>query len=311
MYKSILVPVDGSSFAEAALPTAIHLARTNNARLTLLRVVERAIPTMLLNGPHADDSWRDAGLERAAEYLDMLAGGIERLTGIKASSIVVRGGIAAGIRKVARDCDAGLIVMNTRTHGPAGRIFSSSVADRVARSAQCAVLFVRAGEVNRNWNVHRRFMHVLVPLDGTKTAERALPHAIDIADADDAQLTILHVAQPALAAAGASMLPLATGAAATQHVEPEDVERMSHEYLASLMKWVAARRQAPFTDVRIQDGAPGDAIVKYAEANRIDLIAMTTRGLSSIRRLMLGSTASAVIRKTSAAILLLPPQAAR
>jgi nucleotide-binding universal stress UspA family protein len=292
MYKSILVPLDGSAFAEEALPTAIRLARATHATLTLVRVTDRL---------------RDLTPDRAERYLERIGAEVEQRTGVTSQRVVRHGGVAAVIRKEALDRHADLVVMTTHALGPVGRVFTTSVADKVARSAPCPVLFVHREHKGHDWNVHRRFMHVLVPVDGSRAAEQALRMGLQLADLDDARVTILHVAQPELAMAASHGTLPGHGVA---HIEPEETERMSRDYLESLAEWVQDQRSRPFTNVRIKDGAPVDEIVAFAADNGVDLIALTTRGLGGVRRLVLGSTASAVLRRANTAVLLLPPHVA-
>jgi nucleotide-binding universal stress UspA family protein len=290
MYRSIMVPLDGSAFSEEALPTAIRLARGSCARLLLTRVVERGAP--------------------ATRYLEDVSDRILASTGVRSEIAVLRGGVASSLRKEAARARCDLIVMSTHAHGAIGRVFHSSIADRLARSVACPVLLIRAHGIARDWNVHRRFLHVLVPLDGTAGAESALGAAVEIANIDDARLTLLHVAQPQLAGAHAAAAPF-NATYMPDGIEPEDTERMSREYLGSVAASLQSRRVRPVTDVRLVDGAPAEEIVRFAEESGVDLIAMATRAQGSVRRLVAGSTTTSVLYHAPAAIMLLPPMARR
>jgi nucleotide-binding universal stress UspA family protein len=308
MYNSIMVPLDGTSFAEEALPTAIHLTRTCGARLVLARVVDRTAPSLLLTSALAGQSWADTPTDRAADYLFDVSERILRSTGVKAQTLVLRGGIASSLRKEADEMECDLIVMSTHAHGPVGRALQSSTADRLARSATCPVLLVRANGVSSDWNIHRRFLHILVPLDGTAASERSLTAAVQIANLDGARLTLLHVAQPQLVAANIAATPFASvymgGSAA-----PEDIERMSSDYLDSVATSLRAQMGYPSIEARLLHGTPGEEIIEFAEKNGVDLIAMSTRGLGGVRRVLLGSTTTRVLQHASAAVMLLPPEA--
>jgi nucleotide-binding universal stress UspA family protein len=307
MYKSILVPLDGTAYAEAALTPAIRLARRCGATIRLVRVIERTAPSFVLASARSI-TWADTPGDRASYYLHHLAERVRASTGVQASTNVLRGGIAAAIRKEAIDVDCDLIVMTTHGHGAPGRILQTSVGARIAYSATCAVLFIPHEESPANWSIQKRYSHVLVPLDGSLNSELSIALALEIAQLDDARLTLFHVAQPQLVAASStSALVFATHAA----IPPEDVERMSTDYMAALAARVHEQGGTALTDVRITDGDPASAILDFADRHAVDLIAMTTRGLTGLRKFVLGSVSSAVLRKTGAAVLLLPPQAAR
>src|SRR5687767_10265096 len=233
MYKSILVPLDGSPFSEEALPTAIRLARGSGARLLLARVVDRAVPSILLSSPLAEQSWAESPMDRATDYLEDVSSRILASTGVRTEIAVLRGGVASSLRGEAARAHCDLIVMSTHAHGTIGRVFQSSVADRLARSVACPVLLIRAHGIGSDWTIHRRFLHVLVPLDGTNAAESALTAAVEIANIHDARLTLLHVAQPQLVGAHVAAAPF-NATYSPDGIEPEDTERMSHEYLDSI-----------------------------------------------------------------------------
>jgi len=308
MYQSILVPLDGTPFAEAALPTAIRLARACPASLTLVRVIERSAPSSFAGSADDHVEWRNTPADRSAYYLENLAVRIQARSGVNARTIVLRGGIASSIRKQAEESDCDLIVMTSRGHGATGRIFQSSVGSKVTRSAPCPVLFIRHMDASLDWSVHRRFMHVMVPLDGSRAAEAALPMAMTLSRLDEARLTLFHVAQPQLVAAASASAPLFS---ARPDIALEEVERMTRDYLQSLVERVQQEHASPFTAVHIEDGAPAPAILEYANRSGVDLIAMTTHGYTGLRKFVLGSVAASVLRRTNAAVLLLPPNAAR
>lgn len=147
--RRILVPLDGSAAAEAALPDALRLARSAGAALVLLRVPTVPGYTTVLpeTAAWAADLLRDKAIE-ATGYLDTLAGtlddaGIEITTDVE---IVTAGGIAGGLLASADEHAADLIVM--ATHGRTGfrRWMLGSVASDLMRHTERPVWLVRAGE---------------------------------------------------------------------------------------------------------------------------------------------------------------------
>jgi nucleotide-binding universal stress UspA family protein len=150
--KVLLVPLDGTPFAETALPGAISLARACGARIHLLRVVptvgtltgEQIAAARL--GPMTTAAALDAEEDEACTYLlaqvQQLA-----LAGVNARAEVCRGAAARQIADAASRAGADLIVM--ATHGRAGfdaYWIGSVAADLVGRARQPLLLFRAAGQ---------------------------------------------------------------------------------------------------------------------------------------------------------------------
>lgn len=145
MYRRVLLPLDGSSLAERALPHGEALARALGIELVVLRAYASPTRVRVLTaepGPDVlvSEEIEAAEREEAVRYVEAVA---ERLrgTGLKASAKPVEGGPEEVILGAARADD--LIVMSTRGRGGLRRAVLGSVADPVARSAPCPVLLVR------------------------------------------------------------------------------------------------------------------------------------------------------------------------
>jgi nucleotide-binding universal stress UspA family protein len=146
MYEEILVPLDGSVLAEAALPHARALAKAFDGRITLITVFEPATvisqPGMV--GPVISVSV-DAEAETAAlrEYLDKIAANL-KTEGIDVRTAIREGDAASAVIDYAAANREDIIVMST--HGRSGiqRWVYGSVADKVLRSANVPVLLIRA-----------------------------------------------------------------------------------------------------------------------------------------------------------------------
>jgi len=147
-YKTILVPLDGSVFAEQALNQAVEMANTTGAAIALVCVVPELdevaaaemgeVPLWVLED-------QDAEVTRMTQYLKATADRL-RMAGIPTETRVVVGRPAEAILEASTQEHADLIVM--ATHGRSGlqRLWVGSVALRVARNANPPVLLVRARE---------------------------------------------------------------------------------------------------------------------------------------------------------------------
>jgi nucleotide-binding universal stress UspA family protein len=135
--RRILVPLDGSQTAEAALRAAHELARTSGAELLLIGVTEARFDQ--------SPAPMEAGLSRIREAEAYLARTRERLAGSggRVAAFLWHGSPAAAIVKAAREYQADMIVMTT--HGRSGREkdMFGSVADAVLRGTSLPVLVVR------------------------------------------------------------------------------------------------------------------------------------------------------------------------
>ena len=139
-FETILVPLDGSALAEAALSTAVNLGGGSGARLILLRAVEAH--TL----PGADVTDAQAEVVREAEvYL----GGVQRqleARGVKAvATSVWYGDAASSIVEAAAARHVDLIVMSTHGRTGLARLILGSVAESVIRGTVTPILLVRSG----------------------------------------------------------------------------------------------------------------------------------------------------------------------
>jgi nucleotide-binding universal stress UspA family protein len=140
VFHNILVAIDGSPTATAALEEAIDLARSDGARLVLLSVA--APPRWRFTGPTYVPYPTDEELQRAA--WDVLARAEALVQGDVAVSSVVRvGSPAAEIVRRAVEGGHDLIVMGSRGHGSLGSLLLGSVSRAVVARSAVPVLVSR------------------------------------------------------------------------------------------------------------------------------------------------------------------------
>ncbi len=144
MYKTILVPLDGSARAEAILPHAEALARTMAARLILLRVIEPSEIGMSVRdaGSPFVASQLEERFEQAQSYLQRMQIALQ-MHQIETTVIVEQGPIVAKIIDVASSEQADLIAMASHGRTGLGRVFYGSVAAGVLNRADRPLLLVR------------------------------------------------------------------------------------------------------------------------------------------------------------------------
>ena len=146
MFQHILVPLDGSPLAEAALGPALALADKFGSEITLLRVsVQPYLPTDGLNASYADliAGLREQALADARTYLATQQGSLRQQGYSVHAQVTELEPVAEAILNVAEADKVDTIVMSTHGRGGLSRWVYGSVADRVLRHAHVPVLLIR------------------------------------------------------------------------------------------------------------------------------------------------------------------------
>lgn len=138
LYRKILVAIDGSLDASAALRHAAALAHDQNALLTLLSVAPQASGTAGTAGASPDDP-----LEFYARILREAVATLPADTGVK--TLLERGDPADAILATAEREGSDLIVMGSHGHGRLVRALIGSVSERVLKTSAAPVLLLRGG----------------------------------------------------------------------------------------------------------------------------------------------------------------------
>ena len=146
MFKHLLVPLDGSGFAEAALPYALELAAQFDSEITLLRVIMPPRPGEGTLSPESADlmiKLRDSLYREAIDYLQLHKGSLRQQNFKAHYQVVESDDIAAEIISSVRGSGVDTVVMCTHGRGGLSRWLFGSVATRVLQSAAVPVLVVR------------------------------------------------------------------------------------------------------------------------------------------------------------------------
>ena len=142
MYKKILVPLDGSEFAEAALPHARAFAECTGAEIVLLRVVTQPIHAYTAPDPLLYDSLQKDTVAECTDYLERVAADL-KAAGYKVTTETGAGPVVETILEFAQGIGADLIAMSTHGRSGLARWFIGSTADKVVRAATLPVLLTR------------------------------------------------------------------------------------------------------------------------------------------------------------------------
>jgi len=141
MYKKILVPLDGSQFAEAVLPHVETLAKNEGAEVILLTVPDIPSADFIARNPAVTKQAIEETEIKSGKYLDTHIAKLKK-KGAKVKGILREGPIPETILEVADEVHADMIAMSTHGRTGVARWFLGSVADEVVHKAHVPVILV-------------------------------------------------------------------------------------------------------------------------------------------------------------------------
>ena len=275
----ILVPLDGSPEASAALPYAAALA-TPGTEIILLTVVPSA----------ADADAARAGLETSAQRL--------RVAGQTVRTEVAVGNPAQRIVDAAADLGEVMIVMASHGRGALDRLIYGSVADQVGRESPVPVMVVRARQVELG---PVGITRLVVPLDGSPHAEAALPVATAISRRLGTPILLVRVVDPA------GLMPPAVGMGDAIPFEiydeiEEDLEQGARHYLDTMAQNL--REQGLPVTTSVLTGSPTSSIMEATHLG--DVLVLSSHERTGVMRWLLGSVAEQLTREDESPVILVP-----
>jgi nucleotide-binding universal stress UspA family protein len=302
--KPLVVALDGSSFADAALPVALGLARSLRADLELVSVVDTDPWRYATGGaPFAD---RQLEQERQAEWRDAvqryLDGARARLQSVPDAPPVrtrlLAGPVADTLIAHASEIDASMLIVTTHGRGGLSRSWLGSVTEALLRSTPVPLVAVRPHEsplppyTLSEWHLHR----VLVALDGSPGGEQVLDPLRPLL-AGGAECVLMRAVSP--------LHPMLRAVATGQEYERDLAEQ--RDLVTTYLRGVEARllhTGLSATHCAHEEFEPHRAIVECADTLDADLIALATHGRGLTGRLLLGSVADKVLRTASRPVML-------
>jgi nucleotide-binding universal stress UspA family protein len=275
----ILVPLDGSTLAEAVMPVAERLAHDHESEVLLLEVLE---------GQRSQDAEIEAD-HQAGAYLRRMADGLRGRGLARVRTCIWYGDADQAIANAVTRERVDLVAMSTHGRSGLDRLRFGSVAESVVRKASVPALLVRdivswdPGGIKR----------ILVPLDWSAASEGVLPIVSCLAGPFDFEVQLLHVIE--------HIRPLP----GPEYAEKSAYHREAQAYLARVAATLEARGVR--LGVTVRYGSPAEVIAAAAAETNSGLIAMATHGRSGLGRLFLGSVAERVLRSVSMPVLLWKP----
>jgi nucleotide-binding universal stress UspA family protein len=305
-FRSILVPLDGSSFAEEAVPLAARIAQGSGGKLRLALIHQ--LPSAPLD-PIAAKTFTSMELaarksERA--YLRAVQARLRDAGTRLSSAFTMTGSPASALMRYARELGPDLVVMATHGRGGVRRAWLGSVADHLVRNLNVPVLLVRPQEREAAAEPPPAGGQILVPLDGSALAEEALPAAVALAAALGLDLLLLQVVRPVLLSRDPT-LPIPS---AYDQELTDACRTQAQDYLDDIAEQLRDRRLRA-TAVAVLGWHAAEAILDVARPETVSAIVIATHGRGGFRRIALGSVADKIVRGAEVPVLVYRPAKGR
>jgi universal stress protein E len=282
--KKILCAVDLTERSELAIQRAALLARRSDAELLLLHVIEQAKPERVAARRRT----------RAKVVLESRARALEQ-AGCRAHVSVVAGKRYHTIARIAEEWEADLIVLGGYRNRYSDALLGTT-AERVIRQAHLPVLVVNAAPT-------RPYVDVLMATDLSET----FPGMVRLTEAlgllQGAHVSVVHAFEPAVNA-----MPYAISNDETQTEQYLRYMRQSTSDTLAAQFGAAGLDLARFSLFQ-RDAAPLRAIDDVATRIESDLVVVGASRFPALKRTLLGSVSSEVVRNLQCDVLVVPPGA--
>jgi nucleotide-binding universal stress UspA family protein len=277
--KKILVAVDGSNSCFRGMEIAAAIAKKFNSQVTVIHVISHDFMHPELKAHHQlpslviaelDEAYQKAGrkiLRGAEEYFKE-----EKIDVI--SELVKAEDPAEKILQILKKIECDLLILGNVSDIQARRFSLGSVTEKISLHAKIPVLIAK-----RKTKIGK----LLVAVDGSVNADKALNYAVKLCQPFGAGITLLHVEE-------ASLFEL----------EPKRTKNVGEQILAN----AATKIKDVSFNTRLEIGDPATVILRVATRENYDLIVLGSRGLNSVKRFLLGSVSADVRMHAQRSILI-------
>ena len=278
-FSKILVAVDGSSTSIQAEELTAQIAKKFKSKVTAMHVVAHDFSGWKLR-PKFFTMSETTVKEITGHYLQqgqsVISGAatLFKEEGINAQTVLDE--FIDPAEAIIQEIDEGkynLVVIGNRGESEAETFSLGSVADKVTTHASCSVLIVKKGT---------KISKILVAIDGSEDAKKALKHAVQLASKFKAGITLLNVQQFKLF-----------------ELKPSVTKEVGERILSEA---TIEAKEVKF-DKKLEFGNPAETIINVAEKGRYDLIVVGKRGLSTVKRFFLGSVSDDVSHHAKCSVL--------
>ena len=277
-YRHVLVPLDGSDLAAAAIRTGRALAERFSAELHTISVARHA-----------------ADVETLRSHATAVLGDKERV------AVVVGDDVAGAIEQYAGELGSCLLCLSTHGHGRlSGALIGSVARTLLERTGEPIVAVGPQADSSRETVPHPApplsVPRLVACVDGTPASESVLPAAVAWAAALDMSLGIVTVAEP-------TPPPVRPGATWRRHHGPQEDAEL---YLKRLGEEWSGGAVAVETRVVYDPIGPGQGIQANQDEQPAGLIAVTTHARHGLERVVFGAAAADIVHWSRSPALVVP-----
>jgi nucleotide-binding universal stress UspA family protein len=297
MIKRILVPLDGSQYAESVLPTAAYLAKRLAASVVIIHVVEKNARPEVHGQQHLTDA------KQAAAYLDSIGKKFttDAIAVEKHVHDVEVTDVAQAIAQHIIELSSDLILICTHGKRDAKEWAFGSIAQQVVSLDKAPVLIIRP-EIKKN---HPEFSidKMLVPIEGKDEHSQGLRYMRDLAHSLHSSIQLLHVVDTFESVTGDWTSVTRQLPGATRHLLDMEEEAIN-KYLADKKR--SLEQLGLSVSYAVRRGEPSGQICTEAKRVSAGLIILGTHGKKGMDAFWAGSVAAKICQKCSIPLLLVP-----
>jgi nucleotide-binding universal stress UspA family protein len=282
MYKRVLVPIDGSPWSDAAMTFATALATYLHAQLSILTVLTTPAPYTVPDAAVSSDLVLESIERQGRDLLTQAALQVQR-AGVAPETFCKWGNVAETIQETAMEASSDLIILGARLITGWKRLMLGNVTNAVAAHITQPVLVVKQETPPTGETL--QWQRVLVATGGSPWSDAAVDHALLLAKTLQFEVCLLHVE------------PKRRWFATDMHVQAKG------EQILAVAEARAALAGVSY-EAHVTRGNVPEAILETAHAKVCDVIILGARGISGLKRLMLGNITNAVAAKASVPVLI-------
>lgn len=340
MFRKMLIPLDGSGVAEGVLPYASRLARGLGIPVVIMSVVnpdrveipqelkfgiEEDTPEVYVgvmgvgimdpvpaptHGAHVRHA-HEGGEPHATQIFDRIEYGARsylerveaRLAGeglTDVESLVTFGHPAEEIVRVAEEQDCNLIAMSTHGRNMVAREILGSVTDKVVHASSVPVLTLTPEKAKEHLENGADIDSVIVPLDGSRLAEAALPFATELARRMSLKLILARDVEFGV---------FSTLKGEYKYISTIPLDDEMEAEAVKYLKETAGSLKSTGLNVewRLLRGGPAATVNELAGTTPGSIVVMATHGRSGVKRWALGSVTEKVVRSSGDPVVIVPP----
>jgi len=280
MYRKIIVGHDLHSGGADALALGRQLAKATDAQLVVAGIFPIGeLPTGF------ESSWFDKQNEVTSEIQ-----AIADEAGAEAEAFVSRSP-GLGLNGLAEEVDADLVIVGSSRHSKLGQILAGNVGLSLLHGAPCAVAIAPRGYAENPTDIST----IVVGVVGGQESRLALEAATDLADASGATIKLVAVTHDPPAAYGKG----GGGMAGAPELR-EAIEEQARKHLDEVSE---STGDVP-TEATLVTGDPAEKLAEAASPGSI--VVVGSRGYGPVRRVLLGSVSTELMRSAPCPVLVVP-----